>query len=147
MERHTWLLVANASKARVYSLCKAHFLQSANQKDLQLEEECEHGESRMKAVDLISDKLGKFGHGAFVEATNPKEHEAERFAVELAGKLDAARKENQYQELIIAAPPAFLGLLKKHLTNDSSKKIFMTIEKDYTSHDDRALASALADHL
>ncbi len=147
MERNTWLLIANASKARVYSLCKAHFIQSANQKDLQLEESCEHIESRMKGEDLISDKDGKFGHGSFVEATNPREHEAELFAIELAKKLDVARKDNQFHELIIAAPPAFLGLIKKHLTNDSMKKIFKTIEKDYTAHDDRDLASALSDHL
>lgn len=147
MERNTWLLVANASKARVYRFCKAHFLQSVDQKDLELKEECEHANSRKKAVELITDNPGKFGHGSFVEASDPKEHEAERFAIELAEKLETGRKENQYRELIIAAPPAFLGLLKKHLTNDSSKKIFKTIEKDYTAHDDKALATALADHL
>jgi protein required for attachment to host cells len=148
MEKQTWLLVANASKARVYSLCKARLLQeSSNGKDLTLKEACEHDESRRKGLELITDKLGHFGHGSFVEASNPKQHEAERFAIELNEKLDSARRENQYRELIIAAPPAFLGMLKKHMTEDLSKRIFKTIEKDYTAHDEKALVTALTEHL
>jgi len=147
MEKSTWLLVANASKARLYSLCKARLLQSANSKDLTLEQECKHDESRKKGMDLITDKLGSHGHGTFVEATDPKHHEAERFAIELNEKLDVARKEHQYRELIIAAPPAFLGILKKHMPHDINKLIFKTIEKDYTFHDERALVSALENYL
>jgi len=147
MENTTWLLVANSSKARLYSLCKARFLQSADSKDLTLEQECEHDDSRKMDRELISDRPGSHGRGTYVEATDPKHHEAECFAIELNEKLDAARKDNQYRELIIAAPPAFLGLLKKHMNVDLSKKIFKTIEKDFTAHNEKDLVSALADHL
>jgi len=146
MENNTWVLIANASQARIYSLCKVLFLQTGNHKTLTLEKECEHLESRKKGKDLLADKPSRLKHNT-VQVPNPKEHEAERFAIELAGALDHARKDNQYRELIIMAPPTFLGLLKKHLTGDMHKKVSLMIEKDYTTHNEKQLVTDLESHL
>jgi hypothetical protein len=58
----TWILVANASLARLYA-------NLGPKKGLQLVKEIAHPESRMKNADLASDRAGKMqaagsGHGA-----------------------------------------------------------------------------------
>jgi protein required for attachment to host cells len=149
MKNNTFLLIANASKARLYSLARARVLQEdANKNHLTLENEFEHQESRKKGKDLITDNpKGKFGHGAFGEEKNSKLHEAEHFAINLAQNLDSARKKHQEHEFIIAAPPAFLGLLKEHITKPTGKKISKMIIKDFTSHNENQLVADLQENL
>lgn len=144
----TWLLIADASKARIYSIIKARIFQDpANLKNLKLLGSYSHDESRKKAAELISDKMGGFGSGTFVEATSPKVHEAEQFAHELIDYLEAGRKNNSFRDLILIAPPAFMGLLHKCMPHEMHKLISKTIEKDYTHHDNRELLQNLLNHL
>lgn len=142
----TWLLVCDSSKARVYSLHKARIFNDPDPKNLQLLNEYTHDASRKKAADLISDKMGEFGSGTFVEATSPKVHEAELFAHELLQHLETARKENNYRDLIIVAPPAFMGLLHKHMPHEIHKLVSKKIEKDYTQYNGNDLLNNLMHH-
>ena len=78
----TWILVANASVATVYS-------NEGPNKGLIRVKTLAHAASREKGSDLVSDRPGHSqsqgnGHGAFVAAKSPKEVEAQRFALELA---------------------------------------------------------------
>lgn len=149
MENYTtWLLVADASKARIYSMQKALFFQDAsNLKNLKLISEYSHEESRKKGVELISDKKGEFGAGTFVEASSPKVHEADQFAYELVNSLEAGRKTNSFRDLIIVAPPAFMGLLHKRMSYEMHKLVSKTIEKDYTQHNEKQILEKLLNHL
>lgn len=142
----TWLLIADASKARIYSLYKARIFQEQHPKHLELVGEYSHIESRKKDRDLTTDKLGEFGNGTFVEATHPKIHEAEQFALELLKYLEAGRKEGIYRDLIIVAPPAFMGMLQKHMHNEIHKLVSQRIEKDYTRHNEQELMQNLINH-
>lgn len=144
----TWLLVADASKARIFSLHKALlFKEQTNAKNLLLVDQFSHAKSRMKSAELVTDRLGDFGTGTFVEATPPKLYEAERFAMELANQLDAGRKAKSFRDIILIAPPAFMGMLNKHLHNDTLKLVAQTIEKDYTQNNERELLHNLLNHL
>ena len=72
--RNTWILVANASIARLYA-------NHGPKKGLQLMKEMSHPESREKVSNLVSDRPGHNpgsgnGHGSFVPAADPKQHEA-----------------------------------------------------------------------
>lgn len=147
MGNTTWLLVADASKARVYTLNKARLFREKSDKNLTLLSEHTHSASRKKGTQLAQDKLGGFGTGTFVEATDLKRYEAERFAQELIEKLEAGRNENNFRDLIIVAPPAFLGLLHKHVSDNLRKMISQTIEKDYTQYNERELIANLLNHL
>src|SRR5262245_8067804 len=131
----TWLLVADASKARIFAMCKARFMKRQRPDDLKLLGCFTHEESRMKASELTTDRFGQFGSGNFEEATPPKTREAEEFALELISYLETARKTQSYRDLIIVAPPAFMGLLNKHMPQQVHKLVTQNIEKDYTQHE------------
>src|SRR5687768_7208429 len=128
----TWLLIADASKARIYSLYKARVFQEQHPKHLELIGEYSHIESRKKGSELTTDKLGEFGNGTFVEATSPKIREAEQFAHELIHHIEIGRKEGVFRDLIIVAPPAFMGMLQKYMPTEMHKLVSQRIEKDYT---------------
>ena len=128
----TWLLVADASKARIFSMHKAKlFQEDANSHSIKLIHEFTHNKSRMKSADLVSDKLGEFNKNSY-GVEHPKVHEAELFAQQLLTELDTGRKDRHYHELILIAPPAFMGILNKHIPHEMEKLVSKTIEKDYT---------------
>jgi len=140
-----WVLVANASEARLFNLVKS---------DLELVEKFSHPESRMKGETLTSDRPGSYqsdinreGHGSYAEPTDPKEYEKDRFARELAGVLNEARSENRFSELVIVAAPHFHGLINQHLDDESSQKVSHHIEKDYTQVRDSDMLDTLLPYL
>ena len=137
----TWILVANASSARLYS-------NQGPKKGLQFVKQFDHPESREKASDLVSDRPGHNqgaggGHGSFVPATDPKQNEAERFALELSKDLDQGRGANSYGRLILVASNPFMGMLNSRLSSHVRALVSETIEKDYT----RATEKELGGHL
>lgn len=137
----TWILVANASTARLYANHGA-------KKGIQLVKELSHPESRAKASSLVADRPGHNpgagnGHGSFVPATDPKHNEAERFAQELAREMDQGRTANSYQRAILVAAPAFMGLLKGNLDHQVSKLVSESVEKDYTKATEKELSGHL----
>ena len=66
--------------------------------------------------------------------------EAEQFAHRVAAALHAALNEGRFDELHIAAAPRFLGLLRKALHPEVTKRVVQTFDKDWTQVDDGALA-------
>lgn len=143
----TWLLVADASKARIFSMHKAKLLQkNANGQSLKLINEFTHKESRMKDAELISDKLGEFNKNSY-GVEKPKVHEAEYFATQLINELGLGHQERHFRDLILIAPPTFMGMLNKHLPNAIQKLVIQTIEKDYTQDSQHDLTKKLITHL
>ncbi len=141
----TWILVSNATSAKLIR-------NTGPNKGLELVREFAHPQSRGKNADLVTDRPGRNpgsgnGHGSFIPATTPKEHEAEVFALELARELDAGRVGNQYSRLILAASPAFMGQLNSHLPETVKGLIDARIEKDYTRATDKELGKYLANYV
>lgn len=138
----TWILVSNASTGKL-------FRNTGPNKGLELVREFAHPQSREKNGDLVSDRPGRNpgagnGHGSFVPATLPKEHEAEVFALELARELETGRVSQQYSRLVLVAPPAFMGLINQHMSHAVKALISDTLEKDYTRATDKELTQHLA---
>jgi len=140
----TWVLIANGSQARLFET-------EQRPRTLNLITEFNHPESREKGVNLASDRAGHFqgdttgaSHGAFNEATDPKEYEMDRFAQELVKELEAGRTTNRYQKLIVASSPHFLGLLNKHMSESLSKLIDKNLDKDYTALSEAELLERLS---
>ena len=137
----TWILVANASQAKLYS-------NNGPKKGLQLLKELKHPESREKASDLVSDRPGQMhspgpGHRASQPKTDPKTNEARNCAQELARELSHGRSSGQIERLILVAPPAFMGLLNEKLDGPTAHLVTDRFEKDYTKSAEKELAGHL----
>lgn len=142
----TWILVANASNARLYQTPKAKLLNGSAA--LALVREFDHPDSRKKAGDLVADKSGNFnnrvvGQGTFGEVTHPKRQEQDNFARELAKLLCDGQHRHSYDDLILVAPPQFHGLLHRYLNGSVEGLISLDIEKDYTSANESNLVQRL----
>lgn len=134
---YNWLLVTNASHARIFKVRTV----IGQPYQMQLIHAIEHPESRMKKQDLLSDKPGVYrtGYTPGGHAQDIQNIEMERFAKELADIIDHARTLNRFQQLIIVAPAHFYGLLEKHLSGSIKHLIKQVIQKDYTGVVERDL--------
>jgi protein required for attachment to host cells len=137
----TWILVANASCARLYA-------NHGPNKGLALLKEMKHPKSRKKGADLVTDRAGHMqssgnGHGARQPQTDPKQNEARNFAQELAKELHHGRVTAQFERAIVVAPPAFMGLLNDKLDGPTAQMVSNRFEKDYTKATDKELAGHL----
>ena len=130
-----WILVANSSRARLFSTEKVNA-------PWNLEQELEHPESRAKNMDLVSDKPGRqqqsasggTNRPAMSERTEPKEAQAELFARELADVLEKGWQQGHCESIVLVAPPHFLGLLRGALSGQCDKRVHHSVVKDYTQH-------------
>jgi len=137
----TWILVANAARARLYE-------NTGIGKGLKLLSEFLHPESRMKGSDLVSDRAGYVqgvgnGHASRQPATDPKQNEAEHFAHEIARSLELGRGQNKYERLILVVGSPFLGTLKARLSDQVLTLTSDTLEKDYTAANEREISKHL----
>lgn len=137
MQYPTWIVVANASCARIYSKTKGDH-------QLSLVKELEHPDSRKKASDLVADGKGRYmaraAVGTYSSRTDPKEVEAEHFAKELADILEHGRTGNDFKALILVASPPFQGMIKEHMSDHLLAQISETIPKDYHAATAKELA-------
>jgi protein required for attachment to host cells len=124
----TRVIVANNARARI-------FVSHDVLNHLVEEEGFVHEEAHLSNRDLVSDAAGKSRdpHGSFDSETSPTEHEAENFAVLLARRLKEMHNERHFDQLILIAPPAFLGLLRKHLHKPLDKLVERTVHKDLST--------------
>jgi protein required for attachment to host cells len=73
------------------------------------------------------------GHNAYSE-TDFHQLEEDRFAAEAADMLKRRALRNEYESLIIVAPPRTLGELRKHYHKEVEKRLAAEIAKDLTGH-------------
>lgn len=137
----TWILVANASLAKLYE-------NEGPNKGLTLVKELTHPESRQKNSDLVTDRPGAMGTGSgggsMQAQTEPKQHEARVFAQELAQTLYHGRATNEFKRAILVAPPAFMGLLNATLDDPTAQLVSDRFEKDYTKTPEKELSKHLS---
>ncbi len=135
----TWILVANASQARI-------FARDGIRQELALVKEMTHPESRMKNAELVTDRAGYMpgtgnGHGSKQPQTEPKQNEALHFAQELAHELNHGRCSQQFERIVLVAPPAFMGLLGEKIDDQTGKLVAEKVGKDYTQATEKELLS------
>ena len=141
----TWFLVANSSRAKLYAT-------TGSKKTLALIKDLEHPESRQKNAELVTDRAGHMkssgnGQGARQPQTSPKEHEADRFAQELARELNQGRNSNQFARLVLVAPSSFMGLINAKIDKHTASLVVDRYDKDYTQASDKELAVHLDSRL
>lgn len=128
-----WIVVAESARARIFSRRKRY-------SPLEEVEDRVHPESRLHRDELIADRPGQVqesatpGENANEEPTDPKTAEARAFARELAEHLRSARVAGDFDRLMIAADPRFLGELRKRMDADTRECVEVTVDKNLTRH-------------
>jgi len=142
----TWILVADASRARIFDL--------QDGQRLKLVREISNPRGRARAQDLVSDEPGRLAKGkgrqvlsAMDPRTSPHEVEAKHFAAELGHALHDGQMHQRYGSLALVAPPHFLGLLRKELHPEVDKLVVSAAHSDYTHVAEHELTHHLGDTL
>ncbi|MBZ4336229.1 host attachment protein [Corallococcus interemptor] len=130
-DKRLWILVANASRARLFAT-------DAKAEKWDLIEQFQHDESRAKPVDLFNQadnpNAGTL-HGPVPEnePDGRRQLEHERFARELSARLDRGVDSHQFDQVVIAAPPGFLGMLRGLLSTRVKQRVRLDLDADYSS--------------
>jgi protein required for attachment to host cells len=144
-----WILVSDAGRGKLFS---------ARRRDDEwtLVREFEHPEGRKPSREIDpSSPPGRMqesrGVGARRSAmeptTSPKEVELERFAREIAGHLEASCGKDEFQSLVLVAPPHFLGVLHGTLGKSTARRLRTSIDKDLTMLIDEEIRERLLDEV
>lgn len=123
----TWVLIADSSRARLFSVEKA----LAPLREIQA---FVNPEGRAKTRDLVSDRQGRSpGNGPTMDyQVAPKRQQAMVFAKEISEHLKNGRVGGLFRRLYIAATPSFLGLLRGKLDARTADLVVDTVSKDLT---------------
>lgn len=141
----TWVLVADNSRARFFSVDKAAS-PLAEVRDLT------YPEARLREGDLVTDKKGrdrnpgKGAHGVGSDASQ-KQEGAERFALIVCNELESARNSGSFRKLYVVAAPAFLGMLRKHQSPALRQLIAGEVDKNLSTQDPAVIRKYLPDYL
>jgi protein required for attachment to host cells len=96
-----------------------------------------HPEGRLPARALTSDLPGRAfdsagqGRHAMESEVGPREQAAREFAGLIAARLDEARRKGEVQRIVVAAAPAFLGLLRKAMTAETRQIVAHEFDRDW----------------
>lgn len=124
----TWLVVADNSKARIFTV-------DSRRGPIEEIESIVHAEARLHERNMTSDLpgrgIGKGGVGhAYQDETSPKEQENINFAKQIANELDVARKEGKFKQVMLVAAPGFLGNLRNQLSVQTKKLACFELAKN-----------------
>ena len=99
-------------------------------------------------TDTAGQKPAAPGQGNASTATETDFHRQaeDRFAAEAAERLNRAALANEFEQLIIVAPPKTLGELRKHYHKQVESRITAEIAKDLTGHPVDRIEAALQNH-
>jgi len=142
----TWILVAESSRARI--------LKTDSRIGSLVEHDClEHSAGRLQEQDLVSDHPGRSfdsagqGRHAMQTRINPRQQELISFVAQVADYLDQAFNRGEFNQLIMIAGPAFLGLLRKKLSDRAVAAVVMQMDQNLGHHTVEEIRRHLPDHL
>jgi protein required for attachment to host cells len=131
----TWIVAADSSRARI--------LQVTGRQRLDPVDDLVNPEGRMNDRELTTDAHPRFrgsgGPASDREETSAVEHEVERFAKNVGDYLDKARTQQRFDQLVLVAPPKFLGALRKELGKEVGKLVADELPKDLSWFNEREL--------
>lgn len=135
----TWILVSDASRARIFE--DRGLVSGLVERGGYA---CPGGREHLR--DRVSDRARLKGGGSqgiragILAERNPKDHEAEVFARFLADQLLRQAHQQAFDHLVLVAPPHFLGLLRASLDEGLAKRVVATFDKDLTLLDAQELS-------
>jgi len=130
---NTFVVVADGKKM-------LFFRNEGDAEFLKLEVEGKRVQADQSDQEMSTDKAGRTndasggaGRSAY-EETDFHQLEEDRFAHETAEILKKRALKNEFDQLIIVAPPRTLGELRKHYHKEVEKRLAGEIAKDLTGH-------------
>lgn len=125
----TWLLVADAAKARLFEIPRkgaglteiACFTHPDSRSPGQHPEHGRQGRTQESANSA---------RHAIEPHTTLQEKHATQFADQLRDVIRQGRMENRYEQLVLMAPPRFLGVLRDRLDEQSLKCVVAEVGND-----------------
>ncbi len=146
MERKTWIVVADATYARVFNI-------DTTQNSLVELQDLFHPASRNKAAGLVSDRPGRDhatghpGSHSVGHEKDIKDQEALIFAREINNVLEKARSQRRFRRLYLMASPQMLGLLRKQLTQETQSLIIQEMDINVVKESPEVIRQHLPKHL
>lgn len=140
----TWILVADGSRARIFTKGYKK-LENVMGQDFV-------GEN-LKDSEIYMDKAGRSYESAnpmrhaYEPRTDWHQYNKELFAKELCAVLDKANENSEFDELIIISPPKTLGDIRGHLCKQTIAKVTAEIPKDVTKFTEHELMGYLEKEL
>lgn len=124
-----WILVADAHRSRLYRL-------DDDGEALEPTRDSELVANALPSRDIASDRPGRAfdsggeGRHAHEPSTDPARHEDLRFAKAVVDRLEEARKRDEMEQLVVVAPPRFLGDLRNDMSDHLARCVVNEINKD-----------------
>jgi protein required for attachment to host cells len=127
----TWILVADSYRARIFTA-------DTSASPLVELEDLAHTASRLHDREITTDLPGRVKNKngirhALEQQTDPKKHEAEKFAHHIAHYLAEAYKASKFEKLMVIAEPSFLGLLRNQMPEQIKKQVCFELDKNITT--------------
>jgi protein required for attachment to host cells len=94
---------------------------------------------------LTGGRRGATGHHGIGAERRPRKHEAIAFAQQIADQLERARQHDEFDRLVVVAPPAFLGLLRKALPESVRESVAAEVDKNLLHQPPDVMQSHLPD--
>jgi len=123
-----WILVANQAEAQIYSANRIPG-------DLTLMGTLVHEEGAAHARDLTSDAPGRAfdsngpARHSMESEIGVKEEERRRFVKEIVSWLQSAHMRGSFDQLVLLAAPAVLGVIRKTINGDLARAVIKEIPK------------------
>ena len=135
MKMQHYILVADSGAARIY---KAEY----GLDKIELVHGQDNPAGRKTRSELETDRPGMQrndggGVHGFGGDNDAHRHESEQFARTLCKWLHTEHQTGNFTSLLIAAPPHFLGDLRKHLSKDCQQVLGKTVNKDLLRSNDK----------
>lgn len=126
----TWIVVVNRSEAKIFESDTRK-----NNGTVRFVEKVENPRGRMAAKDINADKPGVLmtlmGYGTrLVKSQSPTDRVSQVFAKELTDHLEGALRKQNFDSMILIAPPQFLGKMRTYISKDLRGHITREISKD-----------------
>ena len=130
--KRQWILLANASHARLLS-------RDSWAEPLVSLATLEHPESRLKASQLADDRPGheatdnSSAGNRYEPRSDVRRKEHQRFAREIARRLEAGLATGEFNALWLFASSPFLGELKAQLSDAVNQRVQLALDSDLTA--------------
>jgi protein required for attachment to host cells len=104
---------------------------------------------RRPTREIVSDRQGNEatpggpGRHTLAESSDAHDFAEERFVKRLAEVLNESLNRNEYDRLVIVAPPKALGVLRDNLSKTVEDRVAGEINKDLVAADDRELENQI----
>lgn len=121
VKKKTLIVVADRTRARLFSYRRGSQLELAG--------ELSSPDGRKRDQEIDTDRPGQVVSAtgsaphALVRHEPSHEHAASDFARKIARRIESARNQNQFEDLVLVAEPRFLGMLRSALDSVTAKHV------------------------